>query len=115
MRCIWEGNLQDAVDNIKLCVIIKNLHFWAMNHLRSWLSSCIDRWRRSIAVLMDEEDSASDSTGSGSSLNFAFKRAATLEDFVYQDEGSAYGSDSYEDSNDEYEDSDDENSEDHKE
>jgi hypothetical protein len=48
MRCIWEGNLRNVLDNIKLCVIIENLHFWAMNHLRPWLSGCIDQWKRSI-------------------------------------------------------------------
>ena len=48
MQCIWEGSLYNVLDNIKLCVIIENLHFWAMNHLRPWLSSCIDQWKRSI-------------------------------------------------------------------
>lgn len=81
MRCIWEGDLRRVVDNVKLCVIIENLHFWAMNHLRPWLSSCVDQWRRSIAE-MDEEDDDTDSAESDSSSNFAFRRAATLEDFV---------------------------------
>ncbi|KAF1828716.1 hypothetical protein BDW02DRAFT_209370 [Decorospora gaudefroyi] len=48
MQCIWEGSLRNVLDNVKLCVIIENLHLWAMNHLRPWLSSCIDQWKRSI-------------------------------------------------------------------
>lgn len=48
MQCIWKGSLRNVLDNIKLCVIIENLHFWAMNHLRPWLSGCIDQWTRVI-------------------------------------------------------------------
>lgn len=56
MQCIWEGSLRNVLDNIKLCVIIENLHFWAMNHLRPWLSSCIDQWKRSIDEFESENN-----------------------------------------------------------
>lgn len=57
MRCIWTGSLHNVLDNIKLCVIIENLHFWAMNHLRPWLSGCIDQWKRSIDEFEAENSS----------------------------------------------------------
>ncbi|ORX99675.1 hypothetical protein BCR34DRAFT_668413 [Clohesyomyces aquaticus] len=98
MRCIWKGDLSIIVDNIKLCVVIENLHFWAMNHLRPWLSSCVDQWRRSIAEVENAEVIDSDSEDSGSSSNFAFRRANTLDDLLNQDEGS---DDDDDDSNDE--------------
>ena len=60
MRCIWQGSLTDIVDNIKLCVILERLQFWAINHLRPWLSSCIDQWRRFIDSY-DEESSGEES------------------------------------------------------
>lgn len=65
------------VDSIKLCIIIENLHFWAINHLRPWLSSCIDQWRRSI-----EEGSDSEVESDTSEPNFGLRRAATLENFL---------------------------------
>jgi hypothetical protein len=56
MQCIWKGSLRNVLDNIKLCVIIENLHLWAMNHLRPWLSSCIDQWKRSIDDFQAEDN-----------------------------------------------------------
>jgi hypothetical protein len=116
MRCIWEGDLRSILDNVKLCVIIENLHFWAMNHLRPWLSSCVDQWRRSIAEIMNvddvESDSAeSDSAESDSSLNFAFRRAATLDDFLNQEEEDVHDDDSYKNSDEESSEEEDEDGE----
>ncbi|KAF2686557.1 hypothetical protein K458DRAFT_415905 [Lentithecium fluviatile CBS 122367] len=94
MRCIWEGDLRVVLDNVKLCVIIENLHFWAMNYLRPWLSSCVDQWRRSIAEMEDVE---SESAESDSSLNYSLRRAATLDDFLNQEDEDDVDSDIDED------------------
>ncbi|KAF2133831.1 hypothetical protein P153DRAFT_392475 [Dothidotthia symphoricarpi CBS 119687] len=83
MRCIWEGSLHNVVDNVKLCVIIENLHFWALNHLRPWLSSCIDQWRRSIRMMTKLEQQEKDISDMRKS--FRSRRAATLDDFLASD------------------------------
>ncbi|MCJ1326878.1 hypothetical protein MMC10_003544 [Thelotrema lepadinum] len=61
MRCIWQGSLTNVIDNIQLCVIIERLHFWALNHLRPWLSGCIDQWRILIDNYEREASSGQDS------------------------------------------------------
>jgi hypothetical protein len=45
MKCIWEGDLLSVWDNVQLCRIIENLHYWIVRHFRPWISSCIDTWR----------------------------------------------------------------------
>ncbi|KAF1966081.1 hypothetical protein BU23DRAFT_603781 [Bimuria novae-zelandiae CBS 107.79] len=100
MRCIWEGSLRNILDNVKLCVIIENLHFWAMNHLRPWLTSCIDQWRRSIEEREDTESSFG-----------KIGRAATWGSFVSRDDGHLDDDDSYEGSDGEEGSDGDENSE----
>ncbi|KAF2676867.1 hypothetical protein K458DRAFT_424366 [Lentithecium fluviatile CBS 122367] len=93
MQCIWRGSLRSVIDNVMLSVIIDRVHFWAMNHLKPWLSSCVDRWARFIEERQEEIDSRIEAegghkaAGSGDeSPNFSFKRAATLDDFIDNDE-----------------------------
>jgi hypothetical protein len=94
MRCIWDGSLQSILDNIKLCVIIENLHFWAMNDLRPWLSRCIDQWRRTIENMDNLEGFSAVPKSTCRELNsspgFALRRSNTLDSF--QDEESEYDS-----------------------
>ncbi|KAJ4349492.1 uncharacterized protein N0V89_008108 [Didymosphaeria variabile] len=96
MRCIWKGSLKNVLDNIKLCVIIENLHFWAMNHLRPWLSGCIDQWRRSTDEADKMENNRSQAAKSANKPNsgnkphnykpnFALRRANTLDTCLEQD------------------------------
>lgn len=117
MRSIWEGNLLNVLDNIKLCVIIENLHFWAMNHLRPWLSGCIDQWTRVIDEFEAERNrpkqsndvkarslfgdriipmSRSKQSYSYGQFNFALRRANTLESRLDQDEDHANSDDTAE-------------------
>jgi hypothetical protein len=66
MKCIWEGSLLEVWDNVQLCRIIENLHYWIVRHFRPWISSCIDRWRvearRKERIKSTEDDLAFDST-----------------------------------------------------
>lgn len=113
MQCIWEGSLKSVLDNIMLSIIIERVHFWAMNHLRPWLSSCIDQWNRMI----DEQDHATESESetsesSDEDTNFGFRRANTLDDFVDKDDDEDEDEDGSYVDEDEYDQEDEEEEED---
>lgn len=87
MDCIWQGSLSSVLDNVMLSIIIDKVHFWAMNHLRPWLSSCIDRWRRMVVTQINLSDSESEDSDIGVEQNNpAYRRAATLDSFIQQRE-----------------------------
>jgi nucleosome binding factor SPN SPT16 subunit len=119
MQCIWRGNLLNTLDNVMLSIIIDRVHFWAMNHLKPWLSSCIDRWDRIVEEGLKRLNSRPKAPSSGyESTNFPLRRTATLDDFIEDDEQesddeASYKADTEEDSDDSEseEDSDDSESE----
>ncbi|KAF2438140.1 hypothetical protein P171DRAFT_437215 [Karstenula rhodostoma CBS 690.94] len=104
MRCIWRGSLLNVLDNIKLCVIIENLHFWAMNHLRPWLSGCINQWKRTIDEVREVEHTRSEAAKTTNKMNFALWRANTLDTCLDQDEDYVHNDDSEDSEDDEYKD-----------
>lgn len=106
---MWQGSLFNVIDNIKLCLILERLHFWAMNYLRPWLSGCIDQWRRSSQLIKDEqaydgehekEDSDEDNGGyfgtddDNISIDGALARAMTLN-FVVEESDEDDGEGEY--------------------
>jgi hypothetical protein len=45
MSLIWEGDLADMMDILKLQAILENIHLWATRSLKPLLSTYIDQWK----------------------------------------------------------------------
>ena len=79
MHLIWEGDLKDIIDTLKLCSIIERIHSWAMNHLRPWISSCIDQWGRVGTEVLRVQTCAPPDCPSRSTSNLSIPSSTSLE------------------------------------